>query len=402
MLPARIDRWGTRAPDQCNGEPAGAHRGVPMTVAWTLIVLSALWVAFAYLGYPALLALLARIAPRPVQSGDSSPAVSVIIAVHNGESRLGAKLENVLSQVYPELIEVIVSSDGSDDGTGAVAEGFAERGVRLVANPERGGKEAAQAAAIERAEGEILVFTDLDARLEPGALEALVRPFADPRVGAVSSEDVVDAEGGESAYVRYEMALRRLETQAATLIGLSGSLFAVRRELAHPWPTDLASDFRTALECARRGFRAVSEPSARARFGAVEAPQAEWPRKVRTIRRGIAVLIAYRDLLHPRFGRAALALWGHKLARFTSPFALVALLLASAAAASHSPLAAALLVAQVAGYGLGVAALLLAPLRSFLLPRLAAFFLLVNASTLVAWVYHLSGRRAVTWQPTRR
>jgi cellulose synthase/poly-beta-1,6-N-acetylglucosamine synthase-like glycosyltransferase len=359
-------------------------------------------VAFAYVGYPALLAVLARVAPRPVRRGDFSPAVSVIIAVHNGETRLGDKLENVLGQDYPQPIEVIVSSDGSDDGTEAVAAAFAERGVWLVANPVRKGKEAAQAAAIERAAGEVLVFTDLDARLEPGTLRELVRPFADPSVGAVSSEDVVEGEGGEGAYVRYEMALRRLETAAATLVGLSGSLCAVRREIARPWPSDLASDFRIALECSRRGLRAVSEPSARARFGALDAPGAEWSRKVRTIRRGIAVLLAYRDVLHPRFGRAALALWGHKLARFTSPFALVALLLASAAAAPHSAVAATLLAAQAAGYAIGGVGLLVAPLRGFLLPRLAAFFLVVNASTLVAWAYHLSGRRAVTWQPTRR
>lgn len=373
-----------------------------MSLLWALIVLSAAWVAFAYLGYAALLAVLARVAPRPMRRKDVSPAISVIIAVHNGESRLGAKLENVLAQDYPAPIEVIVSSDGSDDATEAVADAFADRGVRVVASSERRGKESAQDAAIERAAGEILVFTDLDARLEPGALRKLVRPFADPKVGAVSSEDVVDPKGGEGVYVRYEMALRRLETEAATLIGLSGSLFAVRREIARPWPPDLASDFRIALECARRGLRAVSEPSARASFGTLDSPSAEWSRKVRTIRRGIAVLLAYRDVLHPRFGRAALALWGHKLARFTSPFALLVLLLASAAAMPHSGAAAAIFAAQVAGYAIGSAGLVVGSLREFSIPRVAAFFLVVNASTLVAWGFHLSGSRAVTWQPTRR
>jgi len=373
-----------------------------LTLAWLLIGLSALWVGFAYLGYPAVLAILARVAPRPARPGDTTPSLSLIIAVHNGAGRLAAKLENVLAQDYPGTVEVIVSSDGSDDDTEDVARSFAERGVVLVANAERGGKEAAQAAAIARAAGEVLVFTDLDARLEPGALRALVRPLADPSVGAVSSEDVVESEGGEGAYVRYEMALRRLETEAATLIGLSGSLFAVRGEVARPWPTDLASDFRTALECARRGLRAVSEPAAQARFAALDDPGAEWPRKVRTIRRGIAVLAAYRELLHPRFGRAALALWGHKVARFTSPIALVVLLVASALAAPHSGPAAVLLAAQVAGYGLGALALRVEALQGFFVARLAAFFLVVNASTLVAWRHHLSGERAVVWQPTRR
>jgi hypothetical protein len=198
------------------------------------------------------------------------------------------------------------------------------------------------------------------------------------------------------------MALRRLESEVSTLVGLSGSCFAVRRSLCTPWPRDLASDFRIALETARRGLRAVSEPGARVRFASVEDPAREWSRKVRTVRRGIAVLATYRDLLHPRHGRAAFSLWGHKVARFTSPLALAVLLIVSAAAAPGSSAAAWLLALQVLGYGLGGLALASPTRVDWLIVRLAGFFVLVNASVLTAWAYHLSGRRAVTWQPTRR
>lgn len=370
---------------------------------WGLAIgLSAAWVLFAYAGYPAVLWLVARVAPRRVARGEIAPPLSIVIAVHDGAASLAKKLEATLALEYAGEVEVIVASDGSTDETDAIAASMRDRGVILVRNDVRGGKEVAQAAAIERARGEILVFTDLHAELEPGALRALVWPFADPGVGCVSSEDWIEAGGGEGAYVRYEMALRRLESRASTLIGLSGSCFAARRALCTPWPADLASDFRTALEAARRGLRAVSEPGARARFAVVDDPGAEWNRKVRTVRRGLAVLAAYRDLLHPRHGRAAFSLWAHKVARFTSPFALVVLFGASAAAAPESALAGALWAAQIGGYALGVAALAAPALSSRLLPRLAGFFLLVNASTLVAWGYHLAGRRAVTWEPTRR
>ena len=369
---------------------------------WILIGLSAAWVGFAYLGYPLALLLLARLSPRPLRSGDAHPELSVIIAVHNGEPVLRRKLEATLDLAYPKRFEVIVASDGSTDGTDAIAGSMADRGVKLVRNPERLGKEAAQAAAIERAGGEILVFTDVTAELDQDALREIVRPFADPSIGCVSSEDVVDTEGGEGAYVRFEMALRRLESQATTLIGLSGSCFAARRALCTPWPTHLASDFRMGLEAARRGMRAISEPNARARFSAIQDPAQEWPRKVRTVRRGIAVLAAYRELLHPRHGRTAFSLWGHKVARFTSPFALLVLLLASAAAAPRSLAAASLLALQIAAYGLGGLALASPVVARWFGARLLGFFLLVNASMLVAWAYHLSGRRSVTWQPTRR
>lgn len=375
---------------------------------WILIILSAGWVAFAYVGYPLGLILLARLSPRPIRRGDISPAVSIIIAVYNGEKALRQKLEDTLALEYSGSLEVIVASDGSTDDTQAIAESYAsrqaaDRPVRLVALDVRAGKEAAQAAAIAEAVGEILIFTDVTAELEAGSVAAIVRPFADPTIGCVSSEDRVDSAGGEGAYVRFEMALRRLENEASTLVGLSGSFFAIRRELGSPWPTDLASDFRSALEAARRGLRAVTEPQAKARFRASDDTAREWNRKVRTVRRGIAVLSAHRDVLHPRYGRAAFSLWGHKVARFSSPFALVILLASSAAATPSSSLAGLLLLVQLGAYLLGGLSLALpSSVGRFGPARLGGFFLLVNASMLVAWAHHLRGERAVVWEPTRR
>lgn len=373
-----------------------------LTVLWGVIFASAGWVGFSYVLYPLCLMALRAVSPRPIRRGDVAPPASLIIAVHNGAAELPGKLASTCALAYDGPLEIIVASDNSTDGTDEIATATGDPRVKLVRNTGPRGKEAAQARAIAEATGEVLIFTDVGARLEPDALRQIVRPFADPRVGSVSSEDVVENEGGEGAYVRFEMLLRRLENDCSSLIGLSGSFFAARRELCDPWPTDLASDFRTALETSRRGLRAVSEPKARAAFRATDDPAAEWSRKVRTVRRGIAVLAAYRDLLHPRYGRVALSLWGHKVSRFTSPFALIALLLASALAAGTSPLAAGLLLIQLALYAAGGIALVSAPVRAWSIPRLAAFFILVNASMLVAWRYHLTGQRAVQWKPTIR
>ena len=373
-----------------------------MSLAALLAVLSIGWLGFGYVGYPLALALLRAVSPRPLRREDRFPPLSVIVAVHNGERALAGKLEATLAQDYPGPVELIVSSDGSTDASESIARSFEGRGVLLVASSQRGGKESAQARAIPRAKGEILVFTDVTAELAPGALRALARPLADPSVGAVSSEDEVDPEAGEGAYVRYEMALRRLESEATTLIGVSGSCFAIRRELASPWPTDLASDFRVALEAARRGLRAVAEPEARVRFGIARETGAEWQRKVRTVSRGIAVLLAHRDLLDPRRGRAAFSVWGHKLARFTSPFALLLLLAASLALAPQGGFWRWLLAAQALAYAGAALALLLPAVARVRILRLAGFFVLVNAATLAAWLRHLRGERTVIWQPTRR
>ena len=372
-----------------------------MSPALVIALLAATWVGFAYLGYPLCLWLLARVAPLPpIRRAPQHSRISIIIAVHNGAEALRSKLERSLEILHPGDREVIVASDASSDDTDAIARSFAERGVRLLRCEPRAGKESAQRAAIAQATGEILVFTDVGAELEDDALPHLLEPFADPQVGSVSSEDRVDSPGGEGAYVRYEMALRRLESEATTLVGLSGSCFAVRRELCDAWPVDLDSDFRTALDTAAHGLRAVSEPRAGVRIRAVEDSRREWERKVRTVRRGIAVLAAYRRLLSPRAGRVAFSLWGHKVARFTSPFALLVALVASGFAAQ--PAGRALLGIQLLGYAVGMAALVSPALRRYTVPRLLGFFLLVNASMLTAWFYHLSGRRILVWTPTQR
>jgi len=162
-----------------------------MILGWILISLSVAWIGFAYVGYPLILMLLARWSPRKVLAGDAQPSLSVIIAVHNGERGLHQKLESTLALEYPSPVAVIVASDGSTDATEAIAREMADRGVTLVRTDERRGKEAAQANAIQHASGEILVFTDLSAELAPDSLRQIVRPFCDPNVGCVSSEDIV-------------------------------------------------------------------------------------------------------------------------------------------------------------------------------------------------------------------
>lgn len=376
-----------------------------MTPAWLIILLSAAWVGYTWVGYPLALWLLARVSPLPITRAEPdapAPPASLILAVHNGAAHLEKKLVDTLALDYAGPLQILVASDGSTDRTAEIAGAFADRGVELVETAERGGKESAQRAGIAAATGEILIFSDVTAELQPGALNAIVAPFADSTIGAVSSEDEVDSEEGEGAYVRFEMALRRMESEATSLVGLSGSFFAIRRALGEPWPIDLASDFRSGLEANRRGFRAVSEPRARARFRVTSDPKGEWTRKVRTVRRGLAVLSTYRDLLNPRYGRASFSLWGHKVARFTSPIALVLLFGTTGALAASNALAGILFLAQAAAYAAGGLSLISARVAEWRIPRLAGFFMLVNASMGVAWTYHLRGDRAVVWEPTKR
>jgi hypothetical protein len=266
---------------------------------------------------------------------------------------------------------------------------YAGRGVRLIAARERRGKEFAQSLAIKASAGEVLVFSDASTRLEPGGVRNIVQNFADPRVGCVSSVDqVVGADGqpsGEGAYVRYEMFLRSLESRVGSVVGLSGSFFAARREVCDPWPVDLPSDFNTLLNTVRKGMRGVSDPTAVGSYSDLNDPRAEYARKVRTVSRGLRSLGRNLHLLNPfRHGLSAWELFSHKLCRWLVPFAMIGALTANLPLVVNSRFYA------------GTCRQPKGPLR------IVSFFFLVNLSILHAWFNVLRGRGAVIWEPSRR
>jgi cellulose synthase/poly-beta-1,6-N-acetylglucosamine synthase-like glycosyltransferase len=366
---------------------------------WSSIAL----VLYAYAGYAGALALLALVRRRPVLKADVTPPVTFIITAHNEEARLADKLANTLSQDYPaEVMNVIVASDCSTDRTDEIASAAGPR-VRLVRAAERRGKEAAQQLAIREATGDILVFSDVATALAPDGVSTIVRNFADRSVGCVSSVDrFVDADGrpsGEGAYVRYEMFLRRLETRVNTLVGLSGSFFAVRRELCDRWSPDRQSDFTTLLNTVDRGMRGVLDPESAGYYRNIVDERREFQRKVRTVVRGLYVLITHVRLLNPfRHGLFAWQLASHKLSRWLVPFALATALAANLLLVARAPIYQVTWLLQVLFYGLAAAGIWTrAPWL-----RLPAFLVISNAAILVAWLRFARGERFAVWSPSER
>ena len=372
--------------------------------------LAVAWVIYAYLGYALALRVMARLWPRPIVRAEACPGVSVIVTVHNGARSIREKLENLLDQDYPsDRLEIVVADDGSNDGTDRIVrEEFGTRGVRLVQLGTRGGKERAQKEALAICRGEVLVFTDVGTRLDRRGVAMIVRNFADPAVGAVSSEDrLLGADGrsaaGESGYVGYEMGLRRLESQVGSIVGLSGSFFAARQEVCADFSDRLASDFRTALRAVRLGLRAVADEEAIGYYRDVAHGTREFDRKVRTVVRGMTVLFAEASLLNPlRYGLFSWQLGSHKLARWMVPFAMIAALCSSAALARSSRFFAAALGLQLAGYLGAAAAERLRPLSTLAPLRALRYLVEVNLAILVAWGRYLRGDRIVVWSPSAR
>lgn len=366
---------------------------------------------YSYLVYPVVLMFCQRAATPPPARADSAqalPHVTIIVAARNEQARIADKLENTLAMEYPGgTFNILVASDCSEDATDSIVNGFATRGVSLVRSPERKGKEHAQGLAIKAATGSVLVFTDTATRLRPDAIRLLVEDFSDPTVGAVSSEDeLVSPDGtvrGEGAYVRYEMALRRLESRAAGLVGLSGSCFAVRKEVCARWRSDTPSDITAALLCAQTRLRAISDERVKGAYQDLKDESKEFQRKKRTIIRGMTAVWELREALNPfRYGMFSLQVWSHKILRWLVPVGLALALVCSAVLARDSGLYRGLLVLQLAGYAAAGLAYVSGGARRIMPLRIALYFLLANIATAAALWDFMRGVRIVTWNPSQR
>jgi len=383
--------------------------GLIMTQALEVLFWCGAFIAvYSYLLYPLLLTLLQRRAGSIRNTGEAMPSITVIITARNEQGRIAEKLENTLALEYPEaLMNVLVASDASSDATDEIVAGYGERRVQLVRSSERKGKEHAQWLAIQAATGSVLVFTDTATRLRPDALRLLAENFSDPTIGAVSSEDELTSKDGEvrgeGAYVRYEMALRRLESRVAGLVGLSGSCFAVRKSVCVGWRTDTPSDITTALLCAQSGLRAVSDDRVKGAYQDLKDETKEFERKKRTIIRGMTAVWELRESLNPfRFGLFALQVWSHKIFRWLVPIGLLLALACGSALASQSVFYRWLFILQIAAYAAAALAWLSGAARRLMPLRIALYFVVANAATAAATWDFLRGVRIVTWNPSQR
>ena len=369
---------------------------------------------YAYLLYPALLWMVSRRNPWLAPAGTPAewPPITIVLPVYNEEKVIRATLESLLAIDYPEdRRQILVLSDCSTDGTHAIVNEYASRGVSLVALPERKGKTAAENESARHASGTIVINTDATTRILPDSVKPLVAVFRDETVGVASGRDVsagvgtVEANKAESGYVSYEMWVRDLETRAGSIVGASGCFMAIRRTLFDQlFPEALSRDFASPLLARRAGFRAVSVPRALAVVPRARSLKAEFRRKTRTMARGIETLWFLRSLMDVRkHGRFAWMLWSHKAARWygflTAPLALVGLSLL----ASGSVWAQYLLLVSLIGLAVGGVAFLWPEGRR--IPKIlasAGYLVGASAAAILAWGKALRGERNPIWEPTRR
>jgi cellulose synthase/poly-beta-1,6-N-acetylglucosamine synthase-like glycosyltransferase len=348
---------------------------------------------YAQVGYGLLLAALAAVwRPRPgLPTGGELPSVSVIVAAYQEAAVIGNRVANLRALDYPkDRLEVIVSCDGSTDGTPGLAR---QAGADVVLENPRAGKVRTQDAAVARARGEIVAFSDANSTWEPQALRELVAPFADRRTGYVCGQvRFLDAGGTnqEGAYWRYEMWLRGLESRLQSVTAGNGAIYATRREAYIEVDPVMGHDLSFPFNMVKRGWRAVYAPSARATERMVPSLEGEFARKRRmmshtwpiVVRGGLASPRGYPPLY-------ALMVLSHRLLRYLTPFLHLAALALNVwlVALGAGPLYWATLGAQVALLAAALLALAL-PARPLLVARYYVLTTASPAAGLWDWLRH--------------
>ena len=390
-------------------------QGSVTTFAIWLLALSAALPVYAYVGYPALLWILGRLrGARSAPAADDAdwPLVSISIAAYNEEAQIRELIKSLIALDYPrERLQVLITSDGSTDGTDGIVSEYRDQGIELLRMPERSGKTRAENAASERLRGSIIVNTGASTRILSASLKPLIAAMRDPGVGCASGRDVSvgsggdEANRGESGYVGYEMAVRDLETAVSGIIGASGCFYAIRADLHRlPLPGTLSRDFAAALKAQEGGYRAVSVPAALCFVPRGQSLRKEYKRKVRTIARGMRTLWFKRRLMNPlREGVFAWILLSHKVARWMIPWAGVTAVLALALLAPSHGVARAALGLVLAVLGLGAVGWVLSDRPR--VPKLLsapAFLIAGNLAAAHALLRVLAGGEDALWEPTRR
>jgi len=346
--------------------------------------------AWTHVLYPLMVALAARVRTRSVARDDAYlPSVAVIVTAYNEERTIEQRLENLRELEYPaELLELVVTSDASTDRTEELAEAA---GARVIRNP-RGGKVAAQDAAVRLTEAEVVAFSDANATWAPDTLRKLVRNFADSHVAYVCGRLRLQAPDGsnkEGVYWRYELVTRDGESRLGSVTAGNGAVYALRRSDYAEVDPRFGHDLSLPYLMVQRGRRAIYEPEALAFERPTPTNESEYRRKVRMFEHSWLIVLRGRMLRGQPPGYLV-ALLSHRHLRYASGLLHLILLGSSIALIGQGTVYAVFL-----GLQLGLLAAALAGVG------IARYYVLITWATVVAlWNYLRRGVPA-TWAPQR-
>lgn len=375
-----------------------------LTLLQIIFWLAAGTTIYTFLGYPFLIGLLARYFRRPVRKAPITPQVTLLIPAYNEEEVIAQKIKNSLALDYPQdLLDIVIVTDGSNDGTVGIVSRYADRGVRLYHQPQRHGKIAAVNRVMPSIQSDIVVFSDANTMLDTGTLKAIVRNFADPAVGGVAGEKQVSGHG-EGLYWRYESYLKRCDSALSSVMGAAGELFSIRRELFQPPEEDsVIEDFIMSMRLVGAGWRIVYEPKAVAREDDSPSLAGDWQRRTRISAGGFQSIVRLPNLLNPiMVGWVAWQYLSHRVLRWAAtPFLLPTIYILNLFLLTL-PFYRLLLIGQTLFYGVAFSGYVLTRLGiQRRIPFTFFYFCFTNAAAVVGFWRYLTNSQPVTWAKVR-
>ena len=369
-------------------------------------------VVYPYIMYPVLLKILSLFRRLSVRSKDDTPRVTVIISAFNEEEIIAKKIENTLALDYPkENVEVIVVSDNSTDKTDEIIKRYESRGVILLSQPVRKGKTAGLNAAVRKAHGKILVFSDADSMYEPNALKIIAGSLAgDRRIGLVTGSTNYVTEGHgkmvvtTSMYARLERFIKKHESLLGSCVGADGAIFGMRKSLYKPLKDDDINDLVLPLKVVKQGRRVVLLEQ----LTCTEAPavdeSGEFKRQARITNRTLRALFRHAELMNViKYPLFSFEVVSHKLLKLSAPFFMISLFPLNILLLGQGDIYYATFLGQIVCYGFCL--IRLWQDRDEKKHSIFGFmyhFIMVNVSILVGWTKFLSGQKSAVWNPQRQ
>jgi len=382
-----------------------------------IFYISFVLIFYIYIGYPLLLFLINLFKKNKNNTSDDYlPSVSIIIAAYNEEKVIEDKIKNTLDIDYPkEKLEIIIFSDSSNDNTDKIVKKYEKKGVKLLRIDGRKGKTYCQNRAVEKARGEIIVFSDANSMYQQDAIKKLVRNFTDEQVGCISGElkhisgkDIKSDNSSEGIYWKYEKNLKRLESKISSLVGANGAIYAVRKKLYVNLADFSISDFAEPLLLFLKGFRTVYEPGAIAIEKNDDTFRESYQRRVRIVTRTFSNIIKDKQLASTlnifRFGIFSLQFISHKLLRWFSGFFLILLIISNLVLYNQGIFYQIMLWGQVLFYFLALYGLLterFPGVRDIKVARVIFYFCLSCWAMLVGVKNGILNKEMRTWETNR-
>lgn len=379
--------------------------------------LSLLLIFYTYLGYGVVLFLLVKIKElfwKRCESklADSLPEVTLFITAYNEEKIVEQKMKNCKALSYPsELLKIVWVTDGSNDKTMELLNKYPD--VKVLHRPGRSGKTSAMNRGMTFVESPIVVFTDANTMLNREAILEIIKEFTDPIVGCVAGEKRVlskemdSATAGEGIYWKYESMLKALDYRLYSAVGAAGELFAVRKVLFEPMPTDtLLDDFILSLKIAQKGYKIAYCNKAFAMESASLNMKEEEKRKVRIAAGGLQSIWRLRSLFNIfRYGWLSFQFVSHRVLRWTLTPLLLFLLIPinGILAFQGDPVYIGLFILQGLFYLMAITGFQLEKkkVRNKLL-FVPYYFVFMNINVMQGFVYILKNKGSGTWKKAKR